>query len=252
MSKLWQKADETLDAEIEQFEVGDDYLLDLALAPYDVYGSAAHAQMLSKINILSKSDYQAIKTGLKDILVTIKTGNFTISVKDEDVHTKVENILVEKIGDAGKRLHTARSRNDQVLVDTRLYCKGELLHIALLLTKLIQRLLDFAKKYEMIPMPGYTHMQLAMPSSVGMWVSAFVEHLLDQYKLLAAVFDLNDMNPLGSGAGYGVSIDIDRVLTTELLGFNRVQKNSIYCGNSRGQIEANIISQLSSIGLILN
>jgi argininosuccinate lyase len=252
MSKLWQKENESLDADIEQFEVGDDYLLDLKLAPFDVYGSAAHATMLHKIEILTDAEFAAIKTGLKKILGQIKAKKLTLTVKDEDIHTKVENILVQEIGDAGKRLHTARSRNDQILVDTRLYAKAEILHTTRLVVAVASRLLEFAKKYEFVPMPGYTHMQIAMPSSVGMWMGAFVEALIDEFYLLDAVYCLNDMNPLGSGAGYGVSINIDRALTTVLLGFNRIQRNSIYCGNGRGKVEADILSVISSIGLHLN
>ncbi len=168
------------------------------------------------------------------------------------MHTKVENILVEQIGDTGKKLHTARSRNDQILVDTRLYTKYQLLQTALNILEFCQTLLVFAQKYEFVPLPGYTHMQLAMPSSVGMWASAFVENILDEIPLLEAVYHLNDMNPLGSGAGYGVSLEIDRVLTTCLLGFSRIQRNAMYCGNSRGEVEANVIGNLSSFGLILN
>jgi argininosuccinate lyase len=252
LSKLWQKENETLDAVIEQFEVGDDYQLDLKLASYDIYGSVAHARMLHHINVLTDDDLTRIIKGLKLILNKVKSNKLTLTVKDEDIHTKIENLLVEAIGDAGKKLHTGRSRNDQILVDTRLYAKQELIQTTLILLDFSIILLEFAQKYEFVAMPGYTHMQLAMPSSVGMWASSFVENFIDLVKLMDAVYVINDMNPLGSGAGYGVSIDIDRILTTELLGFGRIQRNSIYCGNSRGQIEAYIIDVLAGIGLVLN
>jgi argininosuccinate lyase len=252
MSKLWQKKENTLDKDIEAFEVGQDYLLDLHLAPFDIYGSAAHARMLQKIGILTQAELDAILKGLHEIQKSIEKGEFKIAVADEDVHTKVENILVQTIGDAGKKLHTARSRNDQVLLDTRLYSKYRIQQIASLLLELCSTLLSFAQRYEFIPMPGYTHMQIAMPSSIGLWASAFVESILDELKLFEGVAELNDMNPLGSGAAYGVGIDIDRELTTELLGFDRVQSNVLYCGNGRGKIEAHILNSLGGFALILN
>jgi argininosuccinate lyase len=252
MGKLWQKGSDSLDKTIEQFEVGDDYLLDLKLASFDIYGSMVHATMLHQIGILSAEDTGEILTGLKEILDEVDAGTFSLSIGDEDVHTKVENLLVERIGDAGKRLHTARSRNDQVLIDTRLYTKCQLIQTASDVLDLCQVLFNFACTHEFVPMPGYTHMQLAMPSSIGMWASAFVENLLDELPLLESVYRLNDMNPLGSGASYGVSLGIDRALTTSLLGFARIQRNSLYCGNSRGEVEANVIGVLSSFALILN
>lgn len=250
--KLWEKTDSSLNEEIEKFEVGKDFLLDLKLAPFDVYGSAAHARMLQKIGLLTDSELDDILKGLKSFMGTIQDGSLTLHIEEEDIHTKVENVLSKSIGAAGKKLHTARSRNDQVLLDTRLYCKEQLFILMQNILILCETLLDYAQQYEFVPMPGYTHMQIAMPSSVGMWISAFVENFLDELHLIEAVFQYNDMNPLGSGAAYGVSIDIDRNYTTDLLGFERLQKNSLYCGNSRGKAEAHILNALSAIALILN
>ncbi|MFX1396567.1 MAG: argininosuccinate lyase [Promethearchaeota archaeon] len=252
MGKLWQKKETSLDKDIELFEVGDDYLLDMHLAPFDLYGSSAHARMLNKIGILSQSELDLIINGLKDIMKSIDEDTFQINITDEDVHTKVENILTEQIGDVGKKLHAARSRNDQVLVDLRLYAKHEIIKTIIKLLDLSTILNDFAKKYEFIPMPGYTHMQLAMPSSVGMWASSFVENIIEELRIIESAFVLNNMNPLGSGAAYGVFLDIDRDYTTGLLGFDRTQKNSLYCSNSRGKVEAHVLNSLSGFGLILN
>ena len=253
--KLWEKSNTSLDKKIEEFEVGDDYLLDMHLAPFDVYGNAAQAHMLHKIGILSEDERSAILKELGKILQDIRNpeeSSFHISIQDEDIHTKIENLLIERIGSVGKKIHTARSRNDQVLLDTRLYSKYSIQTLLLHLTDFDKPILKFAKKYEFVTMPGYKHMQIAMPSSVGMWASSFVESIIDEIHLFEQVHSLNDMNPLGSGAGYGVSIDIDRDYTTKLLGFGRVQKNSIYCGNSRGKVAAHIINSIAGFGLILN
>ncbi len=250
--KLWQKKDTNLNKEIEKFEVGSDYLLDLNLAPFDVYGNAAHAKMLQSIGILTEEELDVLLKGLNEIMSQIKQDSFEIKIEDEDIHTKVENQLILICGDVGKKIHTARSRNDQVLLDTRLYSKYNLFQLIFQVIELALEMLKFAKKYEFIPMPGYTHMQLAMPSSVGMWASSFVESLKDELISLGASLKINDMNPLGSGAGYGVSIDIDRAMTTTLLGFERIQRNSIYCGNSRGKVESHIMHSISEIALVLN
>lgn len=250
--KLWEKENRTFNSIIEKFTVGIDFLLDQKLAIYDIYGNVAHAKMLHKIGIISKEELEKIYISLKEIKGSIENGSFHISIHDEDVHTKIENELVSKIGNIGKKIHTARSRNDQILVDTRLYLKSQILDLSETTLILALKLLEFAQKYEFVPMPGYTHMQIAMPSSIGMWSSAFVENIIDELKLLNSVYEVSDMNPLGSGAGYGTSLNIDREYTTLLLGFSRIQKNSIYCGNSRGKIEANVLSLISSLGLILN
>ncbi len=253
MSKLWEKSNYSqLNNAIEKFEVGEDYILDTRLVEYDIYGSLAHSKMLEKIGILTPSEFDKIAIELKNILVESKNGNFSLSISDEDVHSKIENILTQRLGDIGKKIHTARSRNDQVLLDIRLFTRQEILGTTNHTLMLCQSLLDIAMKYEFIPMPGYTHMQIAMPSSVGMWCGSFVESFLDEYSFLINMYDLNDQCPLGSGAGYGVSLPIDREMTKDLLGFKRLQLNAMYCGNSRGKIESNIISSLVSVGIVLN
>src|SRR6056297_1164967 len=205
--KLWEKNRTQLNKLIERFEVGEDHILDLELAPYDIYGNAAHAKMLAKIDVLSEQELAKLLRGLEKLMKSIRAGKFHIEVEDEDIHTKIENELTQMLGEVGKKIHTARSRNDQVLVDTRLYVKDKLFETISSALRLASTILRFANKHEFVPMPGYTHMQIAMPSSVGMWSSSFVENILEELKIFHAVFSLNDANPLGSGAGYGVSID---------------------------------------------
>lgn len=253
MSKLWPKSGASqLNKAIEEFDVGEDYILDRKLLEFDLLGSLAHGKMLSEIGILTEDEYEKIKAEFKVIREDFYNGNFEIKIEDEDIHSKVENRLTEKLGDIGKKIHTGRSRNDQVLVDTRLYTKKELLTLRKEVLELCITLLGFAKEYQWIPLPGYTHMQLGMPSSLGMWAGAFVESLIDELSFLDFACHLNDQCPLGSGAGYGVSIPLKRDRTAELLAFKRMQVNSMYCGNSRGKIEANIISAISSLSMVFN
>lgn len=252
MKKIWQKKEVNLLKEVERFTVGDDYLIDMHLVKYDIMGSVAHAKMLHKIGILEDSELHSITQGLKSIYQDFKQGHFSIAYADEDVHTAVEKKLTEQIGEAGKKLHTARSRNDQVLTDMRLFCKEELLLFKLRLMETASVIVDFARKHEWVPMCGYTHMQRAMPSSVGQWAGAFAEELADILYLWDGVYQLSDMSPLGSGAGFGVSIDVDREYTANELGFSRVQNNPIYCQNSRGKIEVQFLNLLSQTALALN
>lgn len=251
MNKLWQK-NWKLDSFIEAFETKDDILLDQKLVKFDVLSSIAHAKMLAKIGILSGQEFKAVKKGLLDVLNLEKAGKFTLKVGDEDVHSKIENFLIKKCGDVGKKIHTGRSRNDQVLTAIRLFTKEKLLSIWKELLALIGSFLSFAKKYEFLPMPGYTHMQKAMPSSVGMWAGSFVESLIDDLALLKTAYKLNNQSPLGSAAGYGVPLLLDREYTAKLLVFEKVQANSLYCQNSRGKIEAAILAALIAILLDLN
>lgn len=246
MAKLWQK-NYDVDREIEKFTVGNDYLLDKNLVKYDVYGSIAHAIMLNKIGILSKDELKKLKKALQEILSLNKNEKFEIKQEDEDCHTAIENYLAKKLGDLGKKIHTARSRNDQVLVDLRLYAKENLLKVNETLIGLAGSILKFAEKNKGIPMPGYTHTRKAMPSSAGLLFGAYAESLLDDLELLKLAYNLNNQNPLGSAAGYGVNLEIDRDLTTKLLGFEKVQNNSIYAQNSRCKIESTIIFSLSKI-----
>ena len=244
MTKLWQK-DYSLNSEIEKFTVGNDYLLDLNLVKYDVYGSIAHAAMLNKIGILSNGEFQKLKKILVEIFFLGK--KFQLKVEDEDVHTAIESHLTKKLGDLGKKIHTARSRNDQVLTDIRLYSKEKLLEAQKLTLDLADAFADIAGKNKEVPMAGYTHSRKAMPSSVGLYFGSFAESLIDDLKILKNAYELNDQCPLGSGAGYGLPLNVDRQLVADLLGFKKVQNNSLYVQNSRGKFESAAIFALSSI-----
>lgn len=247
MNKLWNKTHQKFNKIVEEFETKDDLVFDNYMVEADVYGSFAHALMLSSINVLTKSELDNIKKGLLKVLELHKKGKFNLEFGEEDVHTKIENFLTQIIGEAGKKIHTGRSRNDQILLDTRIYTKSELLKIWGSVLNLTSIMVSLSEKYSDIPMPGYTHMQKAMPSSVGMWFGAFAESLTDDIKLLQTAFDLNNQSPLGSGAGYGVSLNLDRKLVADFLGFKKVQANSLYCQNSRGKIESTVAFSLLQI-----
>lgn len=251
MKKLWQK-NWKLDTFIESFETKDDLLLDQKLVKFDVYGSMAHAKMLAKIGILSKLELTKAIAGLLEILELSKEKKFKLESGDEDVHSKIENFLTEKYGDVGKKIHTGRSRNDQVLTDLRLFSKEHILYVWKEVLNTVISFHAFARKYEFIPMPGYTHTQKAMPSSVGMWASSFVESFIDDLSLIENTYLLNDQSPLGSAAGYGVPLNLDREFTAKLLGFKSIQINSLYCQNSRGKIEGAVISSLISVLSTIN
>ncbi len=251
MTKLWQKG-YRLNEQVERFEGAQNSKLDNKLIHHDVWGSLAHAAMLKKIGILQDDEYQDLQNALCNILLLEQANAFTVSPADEDVHTSVENYLVAEAGAAGKKIHMARSRNDQVLVDLRLYGKEQLHDVAAKMCQLISALLDFSAAHADVPMPGYTHMQRAMLSSVGLWAASYAEALLDDEKLLTAAYILNDQSPLGSAAGYGVPLAIDRQYCADLLGFSRVQHNVIYVQNSRGKIEAAIVQALAQIMLDLS
>jgi len=251
MTKLWQKG-YRLNEQVERFEGAQNSLLDSKLIRHDVWGSLAHAAMLQHIGVLQAIEHQALHRALCNILALEQDNAFTISPADEDVHTSVENYLVAEAGVAGKKIHMARSRNDQVLVDLRLFGKEQLHDIAYKLSDLCAILLDFAQAHADVPMPGYTHMQRAMLSSVGLWAGSFAEALLDDEQLLSAAYVVNDQSPLGSAAGYGVPIAIDRAYAASMLGFSRVQNNVIYAQNSRGKIEAAIVQALAQIMLDLS
>ncbi|MCL4552628.1 MAG: argininosuccinate lyase [Candidatus Marsarchaeota archaeon] len=251
MPKLWQK-DYELNKQAEEFEVGADIYLDNRLASYDVYGSIAHAKMLNSIGILTDEDFKALQTGLLEILRLEAAGEFRLCPGDEDIHSKIENYLVAQVGVPGKKIHTGRSRNDQSLLDMRLFAKDYLLRVDDCLLDLAQELASFAQAHKDLPMPGYTHMQRAMISSAGLWASSFAESLLDDLQLLDAAYRLTDRCPLGSAASYGVSLPIDRRLVSDLLGFSKVQNNVLYCQNSRGKIEAAILQALVQVMLDLS
>jgi len=246
MKKLWMKNETKLNSIIETFETKDDLFLDQKLIKYDVLGSIAHARMLNRIGILTSEVLLKLEQGLNEILKLDKAGKFTLEYGDEDIHTKIENFLTENYGEVGKKIHTGRSRNDQVLTALRLYCKNELEEIQKHLLGLIQGFHKFSKVYGSIPMPGYTHMQKAMPSSISLWSESFKDSLIDDLSLVKTSYKLNNQSPLGSAAGYGVSLKLDKQFTAKFLGFGKVQENALYCQNSRGKIEAAIIASLIS------
>jgi argininosuccinate lyase len=251
MKKLWEKNIKQ-DPIAEAYCFGDTLVLDNKLVPYDIAGSIAHAKMLQSIGILSPKECKMLIAGLREILILYKAGTFTVQIGDEDVHTKVEGYLTKTLGDVGKKLHTGRSRNDQVLVDLRLYSKDQCVRLAAAALQLADHFMSFARKHEFIPMPGYTHIQKAMPSSVGMWAGSFAESLVDDVQLLQAAFMINDQNPLGSGAAYGVSLPINRELTSTLLGFAKTQNNSLYCQVSRPKSHLAVVAVLTQIMMTLS
>lgn len=244
--KLWEKGIPT-DQKIAVFTVGNDRELDLVLSKYDVLSSIAHAKMLQKINILTEKEATDLVKALEEILAEIEKGDFTIEDTFEDVHSKIEYFLTEKLGDTGKKIHTARSRNDQVLVDIHLYLKDEISEIKHLTRKLFDLLISLSKKYESVLLPGYTHLQIAMPSSFGMWLSAYAETLIDDVVLLNAAQKIVDQNPLGSAAGYGSSFPIDRSFTTQELQFATLKYNSVAAQMSRGKSEKTVAFAMSGL-----
>jgi argininosuccinate lyase len=244
--KLWDKGFST-DKKIDIFTVGNDRELDLILAKYDVLGSIAHAKMLHKIEILSTKEIEAVEAKLNQLLKDIEKGNFEIEDSFEDVHSKVEFLLIESLGDTGKKIHTARSRNDQVLVDVHLYLKDEITEIKQQVKALFDVLIAKADEHKDVLLPGYTHLQVAMPSSFGLWFSAYAESLIDDIYFLNAAYKIADQNPLGSAAGYGSSFDIDREYTTELLGFETLKYNVVAAQMSRGKTEKSLASGMSAV-----
>ncbi|WP_457617461.1 argininosuccinate lyase [Lutibacter sp.] len=249
--KLWDKGYST-DQKIDLFTVGNDRELDLILAKYDVIGNIAHAKMLHEIGILSDSEVYNLNKELEAILVQIKEGHFTIESNFEDVHSKIEFLLTEKLGATGKKIHTARSRNDQVLVDVHLYVKDALEGVNNDIGLLFDLLLSLAKQYKEVLLPGYTHLQVAMPSSFGMWFSAYAESLIDDIYILKAAYKVANQNPLGSAAGYGSSFPIDRELTTTLLHFDTLKYNAVAAQMSRGKLEKTVSFALSSVASTLS
>jgi len=253
--KLWQKGDAALDKQslmTEHFTVGNDLVWDMRLAPFDVIGSLAHAEMLAKVGVITADDFSDIKKGLEEILAEIESGAFTIEEHVEDIHSQVEQTLTNKIGEAGKKLHTGRSRNDQVLLDIKLYLRHEIKHTADLVIELFNLLQALSEKYKDDLLPGYTHFQLAMPSSFGLWFGAYAESLADDMELLAAAFKIVNKNPLGSGAGYGSAFPLDRKFTTELLGFGEMNYNSVYAQMTRGKAEKATLVGLAAVASTLS
>jgi len=248
--KLWQK-DYDINQRIEQFTVGKDRELDLFLAKYDILGSLAHITMLESIDLLTAEELEQLATALRQILQAVEAGNFRIEDGVEDVHSQVELLLTQKLGDIGKKIHSGRSRNDQVLVDLRLFFRQELQHIAEELQQLFDTLLNLSETHQNALMPGYTHLQVAMVSSFGLWFGAYAESLADDLQLLESVYHINNQNPLGSAAGYGSSFPLNRRMTTELLGFADLNYNVIHAQMGRGKTELFISFALAAIGATL-
>ena len=245
--KLWQKG-VVAHEKVDKFTVGNDREYDLFLAQYDCQASIAHAKMLAKIGLISVPESEQLCKVLEDLKIAAETGNFTIEDEFEDMHSKIEHALTKKLGDLGKKIHTARSRNDQVLVAMHLYLKKELGEIKTQVIAIFDLLLELAEKYQNNLLPGYTHLQVAMPSSVGMWLAAYAENLIDDLYFWEAAYKVADQNPLGSAAGYGSAFPIDRELTTELLGFDQLKINSLAAQMSRGKLEKSTSIAFSSIG----
>lgn len=241
-SKLWEKKTR-VDKDIERYTIGRDAEMDMFLAPYDVLGSMAHATMLESIGLLSKQDLQEILSGLKNIYNTIQDGNFEIEEGVEDIHSQVEMLL----GEVGKKLHSGRSRNDQVLVDLRLFTRAKLQEVVEEVKALFDALIAQSERYKHVLLPGYTHLQIAMPSSFGLWFGAYAESLLDDMQLLLSAYKIVNRNPLGSAAGYGNSFPLNRQLTTDLLGFDSMDYNVVYAQMGRGKTERTVASALASV-----
>jgi len=244
--KLWDKGT-TVNELIENFTVGKDRELDLYLAKFDVLGSIAHAKMLQSINLLTASELAELQTELVEIYYTIENGNFRIEEGIEDVHSQVELMLTRKLGDTGKKIHSGRSRNDQVLLDLKLFTRSEIQKLVEAVSELFDKLMAKAEANKQILMPGYTHLQVAMPSSFGLWFSAYAESLVDDLVLLKAAYQITNQNPLGSAAGYGSSFPLDRQMTTDLLGFESMNYNVIYAQMGRGKMEKTVAFGLSSV-----
>ena len=248
---LWNKGKEATN-KVEDFTVGNDRILDMRLARYDVEGSLAHIKMLQGIGLLTDEELERLTAGLEEILGEIKDGKFRLEDTVEDIHSQVELLLTRRLGEIGKKIHSGRSRNDQVLVDVKLFLKDEVLKFREEVLVLFGRLQELSEKYKDVLLPGYTHGQVAMPSSFGMWFGAYAESLADDMYMLRGAYSVTDQNPLGSAAGYGSSFPLDREMTTRLLGFGSMEYNSVAAQLSRGKSERAVASAIGSIALTLN
>ena len=244
--KLWEKNID-VNPEIERFTVGKDRELDLFLAPYDVIGSLAHSAMLATIGMLTEEEKNSLHSELRNIYATIERGEFVIEEGVEDVHSQVELMLTRKLGDTGKKIHSGRSRNDQVLLDLKLFTRKELQNVCEAVKELFDALIEQSDKHKEVLMPGYTHLQVAMPSSFGLWFGAYAESLADDMLFLQAAYTMCNRNPLGSAAGYGSSFPLNRTMTTELLGFDTMNYNVVYAQMGRGKCERNVAYALASV-----
>ncbi|MCK5371139.1 MAG: argininosuccinate lyase [Cyclobacteriaceae bacterium] len=245
-NKLWQK-DINVHDEIDKFTVGMDRELDLLLAKYDVLGSLAHIKMLTSIGLLEQDELEILSRELTKIHGELASGNFKIEEGVEDVHSQVELMLTHKLGDVGKKIHSGRSRNDQVLLDLKLFMRAEVLQIVELVQQLFDRLISLSNQYKDTLLPGYTHLQVAMPSSFGLWFGAYAESLADDLSILKAAFDIVNRNPLGSAAGYGSSFPLNRQMTSDLLGFESMNYNVVYAQMGRGKAEKVLTNAMATI-----
>ena len=248
--KLWDKGYD-IDGFTESFTIGKDKELDVMLAKADVLGNMAHLKMLHSIGLITGEELEILEQALKEIFREVEAGNFRIEEGIEDVHSEIEYLLTQKCGEAGKKIHTGRSRNDQVLIDLKLFTRSALVEVLEGVEQLFRLLLAKAEENKEILMPGYTHLQVAMPSSFGMWFSAYAESLADDVLLLKAAYDMVNTNPLGSGAGYGSSVPLNRTMTTRLLGFDDLAYNSVYAQMQRGTMEKNVLFALASVATTL-
>lgn len=248
--KLWQK-NTAVDASVDTFTVGQDRVLDMNLAAFDVLGSLAHTQMLASVGLLEVEDLVIIQDGLKTIYQEIQDGQFTIEEEVEDIHSQVELLLTRRIGEAGKKIHSGRSRNDQVLVDLKLYFRYEIEQVVTKTKELFATLQALSEKHKDVLLPGYTHLQIAMPSSFGLWFGAYAESLVDDLEMMLAAWKITNKNPLGSAAGYGSSFPLNRQMTTDLLGFSSLNYNVVYAQMGRGKTERILAQGLSSIAATL-
>jgi len=248
--KLWDKGYK-VDALIERFTVGKDVEMDYSLAEFDVLGSLAHIHMLESINLLEDDELTVLTNELRNIYKEIKNGEFVIEEGVEDVHSQVEMLLIRRLGDVGKKIHSGRSRNDQVLVDLKLFTRNELKALVEKVEMLYRTLVAQSEKYKEVLMPGYTHLQVAMPSSFGLWFGAYAESLIDDLMLVQAAYRVADQNPLGSAAGYGSSFPLNRQMTTDLLGFDTMNYNVVYAQMGRGKTEKTVAFALSSVAATL-
>ena len=250
--KLWSKSNTTTTQRIETFTVGRDREFDLLMAAYDVEGSIAHVTMLGEQGLMSMKDAETAVAALKQIGESIVSGDFSIDPEVEDIHSQIEFMLTERIGDIGKMIHTGRSRNDQVALDIKLFIRAQILEIKSELHNLFQLLITQSNKHKDVLIPGYTHLQIAMPSSIGLWLGAYAESLVDDMEFLAAAYQVANKNPLGSGAGYGSSFPLNRNRTTALMGFNTLNYNSVYAQMSRGKTEKLTAMALSTVAATLS
>ena len=251
MSTLWSKGTQATEL-VEDFTVGNDRILDMRLAKYDVTGSLAHIKMLESIGLLTSEELETLTAALNVILKEIEDGVFVLEDDVEDIHSQVELLLTRRLGDIGKKIHSGRSRNDQVLVDVKLFLKDEVLKMREEVLELFATLQNLSEKHKDVLLPGYTHGQVAMPSSFGLWFGAYAEGLADDMYMLAGAYNVTDQNPLGSAAGYGSSFPLDRQMTTDLLGFGRLDYNVVAAQLSRGKSERAVASAMGAVALTLN